>query len=532
MPAWTTVVARQFAELRRRRVVRTVLGYLVATWLLLQVADVTFAPLGVDELQGKRWLLFVAAAGLLPVAVLAWIFDIRGRRVVRTDPASAAAPAGEPAKAPFSPIASVAILPFVDLSPEHDQAWFCDGLAEEVIDALCCVRGLRVASRTASFRFREGNVDPREIGRQLGVGAILEGSVRKAGAELRVTAQLIDADDGYHLWSEKYDRRLEDVFAIQAEIAKHVAEALRVSLTGPALDRTQRYAPRSVEAYEYYVRGRQMIYGGTMSEAAWKHAPTLFRRAIGIDPDYAQAHAGLADSLLQLLLWRYVTAQDVLPEAIAASARALELAPDLAEAHIAQGHLRSITKDTAGAERSFLRAIELNPESYEAYYYFARHLHAQGELARAARMFLEAFRTRPDDFVALAFAAILLDATGDAVAGEATARRALAGLTHQIELDPENARLRYFASSLHLRLGDPASGRAQAEAALRLRPDDYATLYNVACFYSRAGDHERALDLLERCLSNAGYVEWIEHDPDLAPIREHPRYKQALAKMA
>src|SRR5687768_17562397 len=179
----TTHIGHWFAELRRRRVFRTVGAYVVVAWLLLQVGDVTFEVVGIDPLAGKRWLLAGFAAGLVPVALLAWIYDIRGRRVVRTPDAPAPAQA---VAAPFSPIAAIAILPFADHSPEHDQGWFADGLAEEIIDSLCCVRGLRVASRSAAFRFRDGSVDPREIGRQLGVDAILEGSVRKSGDTLRV----------------------------------------------------------------------------------------------------------------------------------------------------------------------------------------------------------------------------------------------------------------------------------------------------------------------------------------------------------
>jgi adenylate cyclase len=447
--------------------------------------------------------------------------------VERAAPAPAAA---ESAKAPYSPIASVAILPFADLSPAQDQAWFCDGLAEEIIDSLCCVRGLRVASRTASFRFRDGSVDPREIGRRLAVGAILEGSVRKAGEQLRVTAQLIDADNGYHLWSEKFDRPQEDVFAIQTEIARRVAEALRVSLAGPALGRSERYAPRDLAAYEYYLRGRQLH--DAIGDNAWDHAPRLYERAIEIDPDYAQAHAGLADILAQMILWRLGDPAELLPKAAAAASRALDLAPDLAEAHVAQGHIRSLAGDAAGAIRSFERAIELNPGLHEAWYHFARHAFAQGDHARAAELFQRAWQLRPDDGVPLALAVSAVEAQGDAAGATALARRALVALRKQAELEPDNARARYMAATLHLRVGDVEAGHADIEAALRLRPEEFSTLYNAACFYSLAGENARSLDLLERAVrAGKGYPDWIAHDPDLDKVRDEPRFQALLAKL-
>jgi len=544
MRGWTDALQRQYAELRRRRVFRTAAAYLIAAWVLLQVVNVVSEPLALP-LWSQRALIIAVAIGFVPACVLAWIFDLTTRGLVRTeDLAKAAAPqlgrgadsASRPAllssaaTPSMSPIASIAILPFADLSQARDQDWFCDGLAEEIIDSLCCLRGLRVASRSASFRFRDGSVDPREIGRQLNVDAILEGSVRKADDRLKVTAQLIDAGDGYHLWSESYERRLEDVFAIQGEIAASVAQALKFSITGSGVGRGIRYAPSNIEAYEYYLRGRQM--GGQYTDAAWKHAPKMFRRAIELDPNYAQAWAGLADSLAQQLLWRFVPLEQVLPEASAAASKALDLAPDLAEAHVAQGHIRSLAGDRAGATRSFERAIELNPELHEAYYYFARDLLAQGEYRRAAQQFEQAFRTRADEYVVLALAVGALAAAGDTAGADAVARRALTGLLHQCELEPENARVHYMAAGVLQRAGRADEGRAYAEKALQMRPDDFATLYNVACYYSLAGACERALDLLERAIRlGGGYYDWIMHDDDLAALRELPRFRQLLTEL-
>lgn len=545
MAGMLTKAENTWSELRRRRVFRALAAYVFVCWVLLQVADSTFEPMGLPH-WSQRALIIALLVGLFPAAVLAWIYDWRAGRVVRTPPlgqladspaqpaltsapAMLALPAAGDTSKPDS-IASIAILPFTDLSPAHDQDWFCDGLTEEIIDTLCCVRGLRVASRTASFRFRDGSVDPREIGRQLSVDAILEGSVRKAGERLRITAQLVNAHDGYHHWSETYERELADVFAIQTQIAREVVDALKLSLQGPGAERAQRYAPSNIQAYEYYLRGRQ--YAGQITPQAWRQAPAMYRRAIELDPDYAQAHAGLADILAQQILWRHARAEDVLPEASAAASRALDLAPELAEAHVAQGHIRSLSGDVAGASRAFARAIELNPELPEAYHYYGRHCFAQGEYRRAAAMYREAFRLRPDDPSVLALSASALEALGEADEARGVAQQALTALQHQLTIEPDNARMHYMAGLTWQRVGRCSEGLPHIEEALRLRADDFGTLYNAACFFSLSGEPERALDLLERALDlGMGYPDWIEHDSDLAPLRDHPRFRTLMEKL-
>ena len=428
------------------------------------------------------------------------------------------------------PAASVAILPFTDLSAAKDQDYFCDGLAEEILSALTRVRGLQVASRTSSFRFRGGGTDARDIGRLLNVAAIMEGSVRKAGERVRVTAQLVDAGNGYHLWSENFDRGLEDIFAIQEEIARNVVDALQVSLQAVAPIDLKRYAPRDIRAYEFYLRGRQLE--GHTTRVSWHHAPQMFRRAIELDPDYAQAHAGLADALIELLLWRLARREDVLDEALAASHRALELAPELAEVHVAHAHVLSLAGEHDAATAAFERAIALDPHLYEANYYYGRHCFTAGHLGRAIELLEAAHRTRPDEFQALALAAGMAFGSAQPERGMQLARQTLGVALHQVEIDPENVRAYYFAALMQLHLGDVDAGRSNIEIALALRPDDYGTLYNSACFHALAGEHSRALDLLERAISTGeGFPEWIAHDTDFDSLRDLPRYRALMARL-
>ena len=524
MPDWTASLRRTFAEFRRRRVFKVAAAYLVVSWVLVQLGSAVFQPLGLPD-WSMRLLLVLLAGGFLLACALSWIYDVGAHGIERTSPAPTPGPVAAPA-----PQASVAILPFADMSEAHDQDYFCDGLAEEILNALAKIRDLRVASRTSSFRFRDGSVDAREIGRALNVAAIMEGSVRKAGERVRVTAQLVDATNGYHLWSENFDRKLEDIFAIQEEIARSVARALRVSLKGEDAIDLGRHAPRDLRAYEFYLRGRQMQ--AMKSTTTWRTAPEMFRRAIEIDPDYAQAYAGLVDALVELLLWRLVRPEEVLDEARAASKRALELAPDLAEAHVARANALSLAGDADGATAAFECAVALNPELYEAHYYFARHLYARGQDARAVQEFEAAHRARPDEFQALTLAVNAADSMGDPARGDDLARRALANALAEAEADPENGRALYLASGMQVRLGQVEDGRRNAEAALRLRPDDFGTLYNVACFHAQLGEAERALDLLDQAIATGqGFRDWIEHDHDLDRLRDDPRFRKLLERM-
>jgi len=525
---WTGSLRQSFAEFRRRRVFRVAAVYVVAGWILIQLASATFEPLGFPS-WSMRLLLVLLALGFVLTLVLAWVYDINPRGIERTAPL----PEYETplaSQAARVPDASVAILPFADLSEAKDQDYFCDGLAEEILNALASVRDLRVASRTSSFRFRDSGADAREIGRALNVAAIMEGSVRKAGDRVRVTAQLVDADNGYHLWSENFDRKLEDIFAIQEEIARSVTHALRVSLQGAAELDISRNAPRDIRAYEFYLRGRQIQ--SLKSSDNWTKAPEMFRRAIALDPDYAQAHAGLADSLAQLLIWRILQPAEVLEEALAAAKRALELAPDLAEAHVARGNTLSLAGDSEGATAAFRRAIELNPELYEAHYYFGRHCFGHGQNALAIGEFEAAHRVRPDEFQALSLAANAADALNDPARGDALARIALPAALAEIAADPENGRALYLAAGMQVRLGDPNGARRNIEAALRLQPEDFGTLYNAACTYTCLGENDRALDLLERAVAaGQGFREWIERDPDLAALHSLPRFREILTRL-
>ncbi|MEP6905908.1 MAG: protein kinase, partial [Gemmatimonadales bacterium] len=276
---------------------------------------------------------------------------------------------------------SIAVLPFSNMSTDPENEFFSDGIAEEIINALTKVQSLEVVSRTSAFAFKGKNLDMREIGRQLGAKTLLEGSVRKAGSRLRVTAQVIDVETGYHLWSERFDREMADVFAIQDEIAANIVKALRLVLSKREESAIKAARTRNVRAYEYYLRGRQLYH--QWRRESWERAEDMFRRAISLDPEYALAYTGLADS--SAIRYMYFSGGDeALQQADSASQRAVQLDPTLAEAHAARGLALSCQKRLDESEDELRQAMELDPTLFEAPYYYARILQMQGRMEEAA----------------------------------------------------------------------------------------------------------------------------------------------------
>jgi serine/threonine protein kinase/Flp pilus assembly protein TadD len=440
-------------------------------------------------------------------------------------------PAGTPTMvtAQHRAVRSIAVLPFADMSPSKDQDYFCEGIAEEIINALTKIDALQVASRSSAFAFKGKNQDIRQVGEQLNVATVMEGSVRKAGNRIRITAQLINVTDGYHLWSERYDRDLEDVFAVQDEIAANIVKALRVVLTEDEKRAIERPRAGNVEAYEYYLRGRQFFH--QFREKALQFARRMFSRAIELDADYALAYAGIADCSSHLYKYWDASAAN-LEQAESASRRALALAPDLAEAHAARGFALTLGGNHEQANQEFETALRLNPKLYEAYLYYGNSRFAEGKSQEAAELYAQAAAVRPEDYQAAALAGLSYAAVGNATAARDAFEKAFTRAQRQIELYPEDARALYMGAIALCRLGRTEEGLAWGSQALALDPEDAGVLYNIACLYSVAGRTEQALDLLERAVQNGfGHREWIEHDPDFSTLRDQPRFRALIDRL-
>ena len=424
---------------------------------------------------------------------------------------------------------SVAVLPFANMSADAENEYFTDGMAEELINALSKIQSLRVASRTSSFAFKGKNEDITEIGRKLKVSTVLEGSVRKMGNRLRIAAQLINVADGYQLWSERFDRDVEDVFAIQDEISLAIFNALRVILSEGEKKAIEKNRSVNMQAYEYYLRGRQFIH--QWSRSGLEYARQMFRRAIEIDPDYALAYAGLADSC-SLLYMNCDAREQNLTQGNAASRRALELGPDLAEAHLASGLTHSLSMRFTEAEREFEFAMKLDPTLFEAVYHYGRARIAQGEFAEAAKLFERACALRPEDFQAPHFLAQCYMALGMKEESLATYRKARRLIDERLELNPDDARACQLGAGLAANLGERDAAMDYARRALTINPDDPLLLYNIACMHALLGNPNDSLDCLEKAVDKGyGQKDWVEHDSDLNSLRELPRFQRILEGM-
>jgi adenylate cyclase len=430
-----------------------------------------------------------------------------------------------PAATPAAVEPSVAVLPFADMSPEHDQEYFCDGMVEEIITELTRVPGLRVAARTSSFAFKHRADDVREIGRRLGVSTVLEGSVRKAGDRLRVTAQLIDAATGFHHWSERWDRTIEDMLAIQAEIGQQIAAVLR----GAPHGKSERSA---VTFTGDDLCDRAFAYLSRTSQRSQRFAMDLFQQALALDPKSVRAWAG--DALSHVVLYRTTTRmRHHRTEALQAATRATELGPRSGLAWTAFGAAIALSRGFDAAREAFTRAIRLDPMSYEAHHYFGHVCTEAGEFERAAEEYEAAAAVRPGDYQSLVFARQAYRALHRPADERSAAARQAAAAERALHLDPTDARALSMSAGSLIVLGRVDEARAWTRRSCELEPDEPYVHYNAACVLAQLGAVDEALVALENGTEDGRLCRpsWVEHDEDLAVLRGNPRFEALLAKM-
>lgn len=576
------------AELKRRNVIRMAGLYLVGAWLVVQVTDTVFPAFGLPD-WALRGVIVLLAIGFVPALVFAWIFELTpegirpdaevdparssaprtARRMNRTilvvllvalawfavdrfllatrDDAAAVPQAAALAETPATPAdeKSIAVLPFVDMSQAGDQEYFSDGLAEELLNQLAQIPQLRVIARTSSFSFKGKQVDIATIADALDVAHVLEGSVRKSGNRLRVTAQLIRASDSTHLWSQSYDRALADVFALQEEIARDIVAALRVQLLpDQQLGTTQRTG--NADAYEAYLRGMEATR--RTGETAAGEAVAAFEEAIALDPGYANAFAGLA--LARKLAADYTGSPALraaqLREAAAAAGQAIALAPDLAAGHAARGMLRNVVEwDRRGAAADLERAVALDPNDPASLSAYAHVLFFGGRHAEGIAMMRRAVAVDPLSATAWFNLGVFLAHDGQAAEARETLQRASSlspdpnwpefylGFLDLRDGDTEGALLHFLRAPDPYRLAGIAMlehTRGNADAS-RAALDDLEARYAVGFAYQIAqahawrGEPDQAFAWLERAHSVRDYgLTRLRDDPILGRLRDDPRF--------
>jgi non-specific serine/threonine protein kinase len=425
---------------------------------------------------------------------------------------------------------SLAVLYFENPGGAKEDEYFRDGITEDIITEISKIKELWVLTRSAVLAYREKQVTAPEVGRELNAAYVLEGSLRRSGQRLRITARLVETATARSVWAERYDRQMEDVFAIQDEIAQSIAKALKLVLTEQEKRAIEKAPTTDVQAYDYYLKGRQYFH--QFRRKSFDFARQLFARAIVIDPNYALAYAGVADCCAFIYLW-WDASDDNRKEAEIASRKAVELDPELAEAHVSRGLAFQMTKKYPEAHQEFEAAIQLNAKIFDAYYFHARLCYQRGEMEEAAQLYEKACWANPEDFQAPMLLGQTYFALGRKLEGEAVRQRALRIIEKHLELHPDDARALYLGAAGLFQVGQKERALEWARRALSVDPDDPMVLYNVACSYALQGFADDAIACLEKVMAQTSsgslHKVWAEQDSDLDSLRSDARF-QALLK--
>jgi adenylate cyclase len=590
-PGWSAVDERGrepinfFAELKRRNVYKVAVAYAVVAWLLLQAASI-FLPAFDAPPWVMRIFIIVVIFGFPVALIFSWAFEITpegikleseiesnksikrrtGRKIVAVTIALAVVAAGlfvyqlvrskslvtpqQSEEATAISGKSIAVLPFVDLSQAKDQEYFCDGISEEILDALAKVEGLRVVARTSSFSFKGKNADVSEIARKLKVQNVLEGSLRREGNRIRVSAQLVDAHNGFHLWSDTFERELQGVFAVQDEITRSIVDALKIRLAvaPPARPR------QNTEAYDLYLQG--LYLSNKSDEESLRKSLTLFEQALDKDANFARAWTGIAKAWLWLAD-AYVRPLEAYPKVKEAALKALALDEHDAEAHSYLGETKRILdRDLSGEEQELKRALEIDPNSAPAHLFMALLKSSQGELDVGIKEIQEAEKLDPLAPVICSFAVgiyLAADRIEDAInAGKRT-----------LQIDPNYV---YFDSALadaYREKGNseeaialyekaqtathfPSPGLAITYARMRRRDDarrvldqllqksceQYVAADSIAAVYAALGENDQAFRWLDRAIEehSAPAASFVFH-PEYRWLRSDPRFADLVRRL-
>jgi len=583
-----------FVELKRRNVFRAAAFYAASAWLLVQIATQVFPFFHISEWV-VRWIVVAAAIGFPFAMMFSWLYEWTPHGLQRESEVAANESVTRESgkkldrwiiailvlavvllltnqfvlhrdekRADIAPVAeisakSIAVLPFDNLSRDPDNAYFAEGVQDEILTRLAKVADLKVISRTSTQRFKSAPADLREIAKQLGVTHILEGSVQKAGDSVRVNVQVINALTDVHLWADTYDRKLTDIFAIESEIAKNVTENLKARLNDRAEEVLAARPTENPEAHELYLKGR--YFWNRRSTASLRKAGDYFQKAIDLDPKYALAYAGLADVHSLVPVYAGTAPQDDVPKALAAARKAVDLDDRLAESHTSLGNALVSSVQLKAAEAEFRRALELNPNYATAHQWLAECLFGQG---RFSESLAENERAHELDPLSL----IINASYASSLAGAGRYEEAVQQARKTLDLDPElvpgheilgqiyedegklnEAIIEYskanelgptpsnFAMLAHAyaKTGRMGETRKILDKLTDLSAQQYVGAYPLAVIHLALGEKGEALRLLEqsfveRDILLQGLYGSIKIDKRLDPLRHDPRFQKLVER--
>jgi len=577
-----------FSELKRRNVYKVAIAYGVVAWLLLQAASILF-----PTFEAPPWTMkvFVALTALgFPIAlIIAWAFELTPEGLKRTEfadelPKKSAASrvwisvvvvAGSISVGLFFlgrysatskqsgltkvPAKSIAVLPFENLSGNPENAYFTDGIQEEILMRLAKIADLKVISRTSTARYKSSPDNLREIAKQLGVANVLEGSVQRSADQVRVNVQLINALTDAHLWAEAYDRELTDIFAVESDIATTIAETLQVKLTGSEKAAIAKRPTANTKAYEFYLKGR--FFWNKRTPDGIKQAIVQFQQSIERDPNFALGHAGLADSYIALTFYNFAAPHESMPKAKESAIKALALDNTVAEAHASLAHvLMNYDWNWSAAEKEFKRSIELKPDYATAHEWYAIHyLTATGRLKEAVQEMKKALELEPASLVMNTFMGATLCYAGRYDEAIDQCRRT-------VEMDPNfavahwhlglayeqkqvfDAAIEEFQKAISLSGGSPlmkaALGHAYAKSQKKheankilgeldeLSKQQYVSAYEVAAIYVALRNNEQAFQLLGKAYTEHSFhLVYLNVWPQFKSVSADPRFQDLVQRI-
>jgi TolB-like protein/Tfp pilus assembly protein PilF len=576
-----------FAELKRRNVYKVAVGYAVVGWLLIQVATQVFPFFEIPN-WGVRLIVLLIVVGFPIALVIAWAFELTPAGIKRTEEADRVYPgrsrgrawiyvviaagllsaglfflgrytAPNEIKIGNVPAKSIAVLPFENLSRDPDNAYFAEGIQDEILTRLAKVADLKVISHTSTQRYRSSPDNLPQIAKELGVANILEGSVQRSQDEVRVNVQLINAATDAHLWADSFDRKLIDIFAVESEIAAKVADILQAKLTGAEKHAMSMQPTQNTEAYQLYLKGRYFWNKRTGPDL--QKAIDYFKQAIEKDPGYALAYVGLGDSYILLSGFGAARPQDSFPLAEAAAKKALEIDDTLAEAHTTLGFSLCVHHlDFAGSIREFERAIALNPNYATAHHWFGDGpLLAVGQFDRAIAEGKRALELDPlsviitadlganylvarryDDAIEQFHKAIDLDPRfyythwnlGEALELKGNLREALAEYKKAVELDDDPFVLALLGQA-YAKLGQRDEALKILAQLLQIGAHRYVPSYSYALLHMALGEKDKAIEWLERSYREGAGLDliFLKVDPMLDPLQKEPRFQALVQKV-
>ncbi len=574
-----------FAELKRRNVYKVAIAYAVVAWLLMQIATQVFPFFEIPN-WAVRLVVLLLVIGFPVALILAWAFELTPEGIKRTEIAdelpkksgrssawiyviivAGTIGAGlvffgrytSSRQSPKTAEKSIAVLPFENRSEDKANAYFAEGVQDEILTRLSKIADLKVTSRTSTQHYKSVPENLAEIAKQLGVAHILEGSVQKSGDAVRVNVQLIKADNDSQVWAETFDRKLTDIFSVESDVAKAIADQLRAHITRQEEQVIAAKPTKNIEAYDAYLRGR--YFWNKRTSDGIKHAIEHFQQSIARDPDFALGHAGLADSYIALTFYNFAAPHETMPKAKESAIKALALDDTLAEAHASLAHiLMNYDWNWSAAEKEFKRSIELKPDYATAHEWYAIHyLTATGRFEEGVQEMKRALELEPASLVMNTFMGATLYYAGRYDEAIDQCRRT-------IEMDPNfavahwhlglayeqkqvlDAATEEFKKAISLSAGSPlmkaALGRAYAKSQKKheanemlnelseLSKQQYVSAYEVATIYVALGNNEQAFQLLEQAYGEHSFhLVYLNVSPQFKPVSSDPRFQDLVQRI-